>query len=258
MPTVIKPHWVGKIIPEPFEWCLVPAGRVTLEPLGVDSDYLKQVTTFDVPTFQIARYPITNAQFEVFAAAQDGWREPTWWDYLDDAKTWHISNPHPAHALFQECADCPRESVAWFAAAAFTRWLSAKTGENITLPTDQQWQRAAQGDDGREYPWGNGWDASRCNSYEAVHGKTTPVVQYPQGASPFGVMDMSGNVWEWCLTDWETGKSDLGGIVEFRIVRGSTWQNGDGDWFRTVDRNWHHADYGGDANGFRVVRGDGS
>ncbi|MBK9751500.1 MAG: SUMF1/EgtB/PvdO family nonheme iron enzyme [Chloroflexi bacterium] len=217
-PLIIKPDWVGKIIPEPFEWCVVPAGKVTLEKGG----YLNKLTTFDVPEFQIARYPITNAQFEVFVTAKDGSRLPEWWNDSKEAIEWYYGNPTIEPARFADCADCPRETVTWYAAVAFTRWLSAMTGEKITLPTEQQWQRAAQGDDGRTYPWGNSWDARKCNTSESGIGKTSIVTRYPQGASPFGALDMSGNVWEWCLTAWDTGANNLNGI-NVRVLRGGSW-----------------------------------
>ena len=82
-------------------------------------------------------------------------------------------------------------------------WLSSKAGLAISLPTEPQWQRAAQGGDGREYPWGNGFDSSRCNTSESGINHTTPVNQYPSGTSSYGVYDMAGNVWEWCLSEGE-------------------------------------------------------
>jgi len=239
------------IIPQPFKWCVVPAGKVTLT--DVDNGYLKEATTFDVPEFQIARYPITNAQFEVFVTAKDGWRNAEWWDYSDASNIQRINNLESKPASFKDCADCPRERVTWYAAVAFTRWLSAKTSVSITLPTEQQWQRAAQGDDGREYPWGNEWDARKCNTDESKIGKTTPVTQYPQGASPYGVLDMSGNVWEWCLTDWETGEVDLNG-TNVRVLRGGSWFS-DPQLARAAYRNRYVPYVRYDLAGFRVVCG---
>lgn len=248
-PLIFKPDWVGKIIPEPFEWCVVPAGKVTVEPGG----YLKEKTIFDVAEFWIARYPITNAQFDAFVAAKDGSRLPQWWNYSKEAMDWYYGNPIIEPAKFADCTDCPRENLTWYAAVAFTLWLSAKTGERISLPTEAQWQRAAQGNDERKYPWGNEWDMQKYNSSESRFSKTTSVLSYSEGASPFGVMDMSGNVWEWCLTDGKTGENSLEG-ANARILRGGSFNS---DKYRvhakyrrdyTPNPNLWFADFG-----FRVV-----
>ena len=134
----------------------------------------------------------------------------TWWDYSADAKQWRVNNPQPKKTRFSG-ENLPRTNVKWYEAIAFCRWLTAQIGArgdmSITLPTEQQWQRAAQGDDGREYPWGREFDMNKCNTQESGIGQTTPVTQYPQGASPYGVLDMSGNVWEWCLTDYRSGSA---------------------------------------------------
>ncbi|GIL12113.1 MAG: hypothetical protein BroJett038_08330 [Chloroflexota bacterium] len=209
---------LSAILPPPFEWCPIPAGQVTLEEGGYVP---KGGQTFDVPAFAMAKYPITNAQFDVFVKAKDGYADPQWWDYSDDAKAWREKNATPEAPAFGGVGDHPRVNVTWYEAAAFCRWLNSKVptpnpspfdgegrrgGDIITLPTEQQWQRAAQGDDGRAYPWGSDFDAKSCNIDESGIGKTTPVTAYPNGASPFGVMDMAGNVWEWCLTDYNTVK----------------------------------------------------
>lgn len=86
----------------------------------------------------------------------------------------------------------------------------------ITLPTEAQWLRAARGDSSRIYPWGGKFDSSRCNTKDSNIGRTTPVTQYITGASPFGVMDMSGNVFEWFLES-HTGE-------DVRGVRGGSWK----------------------------------
>lgn len=231
------------ILPPPFEWIDIPAGRVELE----DGH-----GWFDVTAFAIAKYPITNAQFQVFVDADDGYRDPGWWTYSNDARQGRAENAEPVDTAFPG-DDLPRTNVSWYDAIAFCRWLSARTGETITLPTDQQWQRAAQGDDGRTYPWGNEEPNKRLCNFSRNVGQTTPVTEYPAGASPYGVMDMAGNVWDWCLSKYDHPRqAGLDGNAR-RVVRGGSW----GDdrnaarcafryWYGPLNRNYRF--------GFRVVR----
>ncbi|MBI1258333.1 MAG: SUMF1/EgtB/PvdO family nonheme iron enzyme [Chloroflexi bacterium] len=212
------------ILPPPFEWCEIPAGKVTLEAGGS----LKGRTTFDVAAFRIAKYPITNAQYQMFVDERKGYRYSPWWDYSVEAMDWRLDNPSPHEPGFAG-DDLPRMNITWYEAVAFCRWLSAKNSTlfEITLPTEPQWQRAAQGDDGRAFPWGNTFDSGKANTSESKIGLTTPVTGYPEGTSPYGVMDMSGNVWEWCMTMFESGENTLAGI-EGRVVRGGSWRSNQG------------------------------
>lgn len=103
----------------------------------------------------------------------------------------------------------PVDAVTFYEAQAFCNWLG------VRLPSSREWEKTARGTDGRIYPWGNSWLANRCNSKEAgTRYKTTPVDRYPAGASPFGVMDMVGNVNEWCQDNRRDGK---------RIIRGGSY-----------------------------------
>ena len=122
----------------------------------------------------------------------------------------------------------------------------------IRLPTEWEWQWAAQGPERTKYPWGNHFDGSRCNTYENGLGKTTSAGSYPIGVSPFGVLDMAGNVWEWCLNERENaGSFDTNGNA-CRVWRGGSWNSTDiysqAD-YRTGDRPFiRNRD-----TGFRVV-----
>lgn len=91
--------------------------------------------------------------------------------------------------------------VSWDDASAYCQWLSQKTGLRFNLPTEAQWEKAARGNDQRKYPWGNQEPDKNLANFGFDIDKTTPVDSYPAGASPFGLLDMAGNVWEWC-SDW--------------------------------------------------------
>ncbi len=96
-------------------------------------------------------------------------------------------NDHPALVSFRQ-------------AESFSVWLAESCGFPITLPAEEQWERAARGDDDREYPWGDTFSTELANTREAGHATTTPVYAHPDGASPFGVLDMAGNAEEWTRT----------------------------------------------------------
>ncbi len=206
-------------LPAPFEWCAIPAGEVALQ------DASPEGTTggkYAVAAFHIAKYPITNAQYAAFVEAPDGYANSQWWDYAPSATRWRAANHEPKYTAFAGDA-LPRTNVTWFEAVAFCFWFSRQVGYPVILPTEQQWQRAAQGDDGREYPWGNRFDDKYCNTAENHIGQPTPVTKYTDGSSPYGVMDMSGNVFEWCVSIWGSHVSTDLSLVGLRALRGGCW-----------------------------------
>ncbi|MBK9745828.1 MAG: SUMF1/EgtB/PvdO family nonheme iron enzyme [Chloroflexi bacterium] len=247
-----KKNEVLYILPEPFAWIDIPSGNVILDVGG----YLNRGTVLTVPAFTISKYPITNGQYQVFIDDVDGYSNSKWWDYSDDAFLWHKSNPRPQDRAF-ESDDHPRANVSWYEAVAFTRWLGNKLSETIRLPYEAEWQRAAQGDDNRIFPWGNDWYGSRCNNSVGKDwrkGSTSSVSQYEGiGDSPFGVVDMTGNVWEWTGTAWEHGDHDLVGSNK-RVVRGGSWYGNYPDWFRVTLRDAHSPNNGDNYGGFRCIR----
>lgn len=198
-------------LPE-IDWCDIPTGKVLVEQNGRKAPQT-------VEAFRISKYPVTNAQYRVFLDAPDGYEDDRWWNYAPHILQWHRDNPTPMEPAF--AGDWhPRNNITWYEAMAFCKWLGTKSGLPITLPSETQWVRAAQGDWPRPFPWGKKFDASRCNTRESGLRSTTPVTCYGGGISPYGVYDMTGNVWEWCTT-WRKDASTNNEVG--RMVRGGSF-----------------------------------
>lgn len=246
------PPDLSGILPPPFEWCYVSAGKVTIE----YNDTEKR--TFDVSPFYISKYPITNAQFAKFIEA-NGYRISDYWTIVG----WNTRNieqwTEPRFWRDERFNDAknPVVGVSWYEALAFNLWLNERARQvqephfQILLPTEHQWQRAAQGDEGWPYPWGDRFNKEWCNTIESSIGKTTSVTQYPHGVSPFGVMDMSGNVWDWCLTKFDEDNELLEGVMP-RIAKGGSWHFNQ-LFARTTYREWNNPFARFHNYGFRVV-----
>ncbi|MBZ0303668.1 MAG: formylglycine-generating enzyme family protein [Anaerolineae bacterium] len=247
-----QPKDISTLMPPPWNWAAIPGGTVTLDHTG---GYLMQAVTVEVGAFQMARYPITRAQFQVFVDAPGGYGEARWWDYSAAARLWRLEHDEPAVDYGPE--DAPRTHVNWYEAVAFCQWMSAQAGHTIRLPTEAEWQHAAQGEDGRPYPWGQEWDDQRCkNGVTAKHIGPGSVREFEgPGDSPFGVVGMAGNVWEWCLTSWKTGANDLRD-PHVRVLRGGSWFDDVVSFFRTTTRQSWNPDLTSDLRGFRVIRTD--
>lgn len=210
-PILIDPP-VKKEIPDNLlpmlKWCKIPGGITHVADLGVESGRLNG-DSVRLQSFYMSKYPVTNLQFQKFIDDKEGgYCNPYWWQFSAHSIAWFEEHSEPLASRY-DGDDRPRENVNWYEAMAFCNWLSHHAGFTITLPTVAHWQRAAQGDDDRFFPWGNIFTDDRCNTFESQIKMTTSVTAYDKGVSEYGVYDMSGNVWEWCLDRAEPEDSTL-------------------------------------------------
>jgi formylglycine-generating enzyme required for sulfatase activity len=229
--------------------------------------------------YWIAKYPVTNLQFARFVQAggyrmREYWSENGWaWrvgtydertlgaverDWLDARPPERRNAPYYWHNMDIGNPIFPVVGVSWFEAEAYCRWLTTQQpidsmpeGYVVRLPLDKEWERAARGSDGQEYPWGEGFLKIAANTWESDPnsssgiGGTTAVCTFPQGKSPVGAWDMAGNVWEWINSWYDEDR-------RYRVVRGGSWIGY--QWFaRGSFCNWSIPLMFNDDLGFRVV-----
>jgi len=179
----------------------------------------------ELPTFSIAKYPITNAQYQCFIE-DGGYAEMRWWTDLK----------RPSAALLKwSGTNRPRTNVTWYEAVAFARWLDRRLGMgnkgSIRLPTEIEWMRAASGSDLTPYPWGSTYHPGYANVMPILDdparisgiSQTSAVGIFPMDQSQIGVMDVVGNVCEWCINKWRPHGTDLRSSYSMRAVRGGSW-----------------------------------
>ena len=211
-----------------------------------------------LPAYLIDKYPVTNAQYALFVA-ETGHRAPLNWDKGRFARGKQMY---------------PVTMVSWYDANDYAKWAGKR------LPTEAEWEKAARGTDGRRWPWGNQMDPSRLNTYYSV-GDTTPVTRYKNGASPYGIMDMAGNVNEWTTDDFApypgtdapdrlfevkvpevTSAADRSMKVvdlvptdkgSYKVLRGGSWK-GDPFSTETYHRNYSMPNMASDFFGFRTAK----
>lgn len=252
-------------LPAPFEWVEISAGPFLMgsdpaQDAAAYEDEQPQLTV-DLPAYHIARYPVTVAQYAVFVD-DGGYQNDAFW--TESGVDWRGDKVQPLKYWQDErwhIADHPVIGVSWFEACAFSQWLGARTGLPVRLPTEPEWEKAARGTDGRIYPWGDQEpDETLCN-FDGNVGKTSPVTQYPAGASPYGVLDLAGNVWEWSVSrfGWQYAagidalNNDPEGLF-YRVMCGGGW----GDPAVGVRPAYRHGAVPNDwdfGRGFRVVVG---
>jgi formylglycine-generating enzyme required for sulfatase activity len=218
----------GIALPD-IDWVEIPAGEFQY---GDKSEFAARPRKLNLPTFYMSRYPITHSQFRTFLDDLNGFADPRWIEDL-------VANDYSRRMEDQppyKYSNYPRVRVNWYQALAFCRWFSWRLGGEmdpskvnawaVRLPTEFEWEKAARGTDGRIFPYQGNRDAAKASiDLPLLFPHTVGI--FPNGASPYGLMDMTGNVWEWCLTSYQNPKTkakreDLITEVD-RSIRGGYW-----------------------------------
>ncbi|MFN8059106.1 MAG: SUMF1/EgtB/PvdO family nonheme iron enzyme [Vicinamibacterales bacterium] len=247
----------------PLGFLRVPAGPFTMGSARSKDRYAQDdetLHTVDLPEFYVARYPVTVAQFARFVT-ESGFS-------VGDRDCLRGVPNHPVvsvswHEALAYCDWLTDRLRAWTdAPPGIQSWLDAtlRDGWCVTLPSEAEWEKAARGDDGRVYPWGDSIEPDRLNCYDTGIGRTSSVGAFPSGASPFAALDMAGNVWEWTRShhkaypyNADDGRENLkAGNDVRRVVRGGSFRNLV-DFVRAAIRDCDSPVYRDDYVGFRLV-----
>jgi formylglycine-generating enzyme required for sulfatase activity/predicted Ser/Thr protein kinase len=227
------------------EMVFVPAGEFLMGSSDADkdagSDEKPQHTVY-LDAFWIDKYEVTNAQYKQCVGAGRCQQPST-----------TSSSTRSSYYGDSKYDNYPVIGVSWRDAILFCEWAGKR------LPTEAEWEKAARGAAGRIYPWGDRYDISKVNADGKV-GDTTAVGSYPAGASPYGAMDMAGNVWEW-VADWYDAKyyasspkdNPTGPSGSARVLRGGAWDSYQ-YFVRAADRNSIYPDYRLINVGFRCAQ----
>ena len=231
------------------EMLLVTSGAFKMGSVAPEANAHEQpVTPVTIGCFFMSRHPITNAQFEAFAPG-----------HLAKRASW-ANERHPVVYVSSREAE------------SFCQWLSQKEGKRYRLPTEAEWEYAARGTEGRTFPWGERCETGHFANFADVNtafpwrnaaindgfAETAPVGSFPRGASAFGIEDLAGNVFEWCLDFYEpyrgkdvTNRRGPNQGAQ-RIYRGGSWRSKMTS-LRASARHFNLPDYSSNDVGFRVV-----
>jgi len=241
-----------------FLFCEIPAGKFLMGSKKDDKDSgdnERPQFEYNIPdNYFMSRYPITNAQFDLFVR-DGGYTQDTWW--TKTGLEWRKQNNSKDRNKYGGAYDLlnhPAVGVTWYEAYAFTRWATKnverlalnvwKSGKieslqlengkfEIRLPSEVEWERAARGGKDSRYPWGDEITLNHANYRDTNLNVTSAVGAFPLGMNDYGLLDMSGNVWEWCATEWQGNYKEYlkkenntpeGSVA--RVLRGGAYRSG--------------------------------
>lgn len=220
---------------------LIPAGEFLFgekkKKIRIDYDYEMDI------------YPVTNYQFKRFIKA-GGYKDMVFWEKRGEK--WQAEKQLHAPRYWNDKdyndPEQPVVGISWLEAQAYANWLTTLKDDGFTyrLPTEEEWERAARGDHGNIYPWGDQFDSEKCNSKGAGRCKSNRVTIYPNGISPYGCYDMAGNVWEWTSSFYDDDKN-------FYILKGGAFPSSE-EACRCASRLSNFPDGRNNSFGFRCVR----
>jgi len=206
----------------------VPAGPFTAGDKNFERNLPREM---EIPSFYLARNLVTNGQYKKYLAANSAVKKP---EYRDDER---LNQPEQ-----------PVVGVSARDAEGYCNWAG------LRLPTEWEWEKGARGTDGRPYPWGTEQPTKERANFSNNVGRPTPVGSYPGGASPYGLMDMAGNVWEWTASTYsEDRPEDKKDGKRLRTLRGGSFGSGAG-FLRAAFRIDRHAGKRGTFVGFRCAQ----
>ncbi len=215
------------------ELCFVPSGEFLMGSNDLGKPYIEHKVTLDA--YWIYRTPVTVAQYRKFCKMRNRQMPP--------APDWGWRDSDPI------------VNVSWQDASDYADYA------NASLPTEAQWEKAARGTDGRRYPWGDDWLPERCVNAPTTGQHPRAVGSFPSGASPFGVLDMAGNVWEWCSDVYDSKYYSVSPAANptgpesgsIHVLRGGSWCNVKAKTFRSAYRYCDGIYNFDESYGFRCV-----
>lgn len=255
-------------------WCQIPEGEFLIgsnpekDRFAMPNELPQRVHY--LPTFCISKYPVTYEQYEAFVE-DGGYRERDYW--TESGWAWREGRNHPAPNVWNvpqwHIGNHPVVGITWYEAYAFCRWLSLKTGLNVRLPSEWEWEKATRGTDGLIYPYGDTFLANAANTRRTGLARPSSVGIFVGYESPYGLADASGNVYEWCSTAYDVAdfgreantlnledpEPSIGGYRVKRVLRGGCWQSY-GGFARAAYRFGEYPHFTTNYWGFRLAYGD--